>query len=298
MRVFVTGATGFVGTAIVAELLGSGHRVLGLARSEAAAAALRAMGAEVHRGSLEEPASLAAGAAAAEGVIHAGFIHDFSRFEENCAIDRAAILAMGAALAGSGRPLIVTSGTLLVGPGRLAVESEAGPSGPGVIPRIASEHAAVALAGQGVRAMILRLPPSVHGAGDHGFVPHLIGLAREKGAAAFIGDGTNRWPGVHRADAARLYRLALEHGEAGARYHGVAEEGLPFRAIAEVIASHLKLPQRSLTAAEAAAHFGWIAPFVAIDGPASSAQTRAALGWTPTGPGLLADMAGAGYFGS
>ncbi|WP_369978305.1 SDR family oxidoreductase [Xanthomonas bundabergensis] len=295
MRVFVTGATGFVGSAVVRELLDAGHRVTGLARSDASAEALRAAGAQVHRGALDDPDSLRRGAAAADGVIHTAFIHDFSRHAENCQVDARAIAALGEGLAGSERPLLVTSGTAVLPQGRLGIEADrADPAS--APPRAISETAALALLPQRVRAMVLRLPPSVHGAGDHGFVPALIGIARDTGVAAYLGDGSNRWPAVHRADAARLFRLALEHGEAGTCYHGNAEEGIAFREIAAVIGRHLQLPVRSLPAEAAPAQFGWMARFAGRDMPTSSAWTREQLGWQPSGPGLLQELDDAGYF--
>jgi nucleoside-diphosphate-sugar epimerase len=295
MRVFVTGATGFVGSAVVQDLIAAGHQVLGLTRSEAGARQLEAAGAQVHQGSLENPDSLARGAAAADGVIHTAFNHDFSRFVENCEQDRRAIEALGAALEGTDRPLLVTSGTLLLADGRLATEDDLMPAGPGH-PR-QSEPAAAALAARGIKASVVRLPPSVHGAGDHGFVPHLIGLARQKGAAAYIGEGLNRWPAVHRFDAAPVYRRALERGEGGARYHAIGEEGAPFKAIAETIGAGLGVPVVSVSPDEAADWFGWFARFAGADAPTSSAWTREVLGWAPSQTGLLTDMKEAGYFG-
>ena len=293
MGVFVTGATGFIGTAIVRELIDAGHQVLGLARSDAAAKSLVALGGDVHRGSLEDLESLRSGAAAVDGVIHTAFIHDFSNYGAAAEADRRAIDTLGDALAGSERQLIVTSGTLLAQrQGSLATEEDAhNPN----FPR-KSEEAALALAARGVRASVLRLPPSVHGNGDHGFVPRLISIAREKGVSAFIGDGLNRWPAVHRFDAAHLYRLVLEKGSAGSTYHGVADEGVPTLEIAEAIARGLNVPVVGKSSEEAADHFGWIARFFGIDAPASSALTQERLGWRPTQVGLIADLNADHYF--
>jgi len=289
MKVFVTGASGFVGTAVVQELLKAGHQVLGLARSEASATKLRSTGAEVHHGDLEDLDSLRKGAAETDGVIHCGFIHDFTRFAEVCAVDERAINAMAGILAGSNRPLIVTSGTALVSPGSLATEDMPSPFNP-AWPR-ASERAAETAVAAGARAAILRLPPSVHGDEDkHGFIPILVNLAREKGFSAYIGEGRNRWNAGHRLDAALLYRLALEQAIPGARYHANTEEGITVKSIAEAIGAKLNLPVKSLSAEEAAGHFGWFAHMASIDSPVSSVWTQEHLNWQPSHPFLLTDI--------
>ena len=293
MRIFVTGATGFVGSAVVSELMRADHQVLGLARSDQGAASLSAAGAEVLRGSLEDLDSLRSGAAKSDGVIHTAFIHDFLNYAASAEADTRAIETLGKALAGTGRPFVVTSGTLLLRrQGTLALEKdESDPN----FPR-KSEAAGLALASQGVRVSVLRLPPSVHGDGDRGFIPRLIAIAREKGASAYVGDGLNHWPAVHRLDAARLYRLALEKGSAGSRYHGVADQGVLFRDIARMIGRRLNVPLVSKSPEEAAEHFGWISHFASIDCPASSAQTQEELGWRPTHASLISDIDRPAYF--
>lgn len=289
MRVFLTGATGFIGSAIVPELLNAGHRVIGLARSDANVESLKAAGAEVHRGHLEDPESLRRGAAMADAVIHTGFIHEFSRFQEVCDIDRRAIEALGAALEGSSRPLIITSGTAMgaAAPGQIATEDYLDPHHP--FPRAASELAAGTVAKRGVDVRVVRLP-QVHDPRKHGLITPMIELAREKGLSAYVGEGKNRWPGVHRLACAQLYRLVLEKGIAGARYNAVAEEGVALKDIAEAIGRRVNVGVASKPREEAAQHFGWLAMFAGHDMPASSALTQQRLGWRPTGPGLISDI--------
>jgi len=293
MRVFVTGATGFIGSAVVRELLGAGHSVLGLARSDAGAESLTSVGAKVHRGDLNDLESLRTGAAASDAVIHCAFIHDFSKFKENCEIDGRAIEALGDALAGSGRTLIVSTGTGALAPGRVATENMEAPLHP-AMPRV-SEQTGLAQLSRGVNVSVVRLP-QVHDTVKQGLVTYAIQIAREKGVSAYIGDGHNRWPAAHVDSVARLYRLALEKHEAGSRYHAVAEEGVTMREIAEATGRGLKLPVVSLSPEEAQAHFGWLAMFAALDMPASSAQTRQKLGWNPAGPGLIEDLSNMRYF--
>ena len=294
MRVFVTGATGFIGSAVVEELITNGHHVLGLARSDKGEQTLKEVGAEVHYGSLQDLDSLRRGAQAADGVAHLAFIHDFSKYQENIDTDKRAIAALIDALAGSGKPLVSTFGLGLLAPGSTPSEDEA--ANPAMNPRGALEPLALAADQRGVRASFVRLPPTVHGAGDGGFVPMLIDAARQKGFAAYVGDGANRWPAVHRFDAARLYRLALETADPGTRLHAIAEEGVPMRDIARSIGKGLGLPVRGITPEEAGRHFGWMAKFVAMDAPASSELTRERFPWRPQQVGLLADMHENGYF--
>ena len=302
MRVFVTGATGFIGSAVVQELLGNGHQVVGLARSDKSAAALEAAGADAFRGTLEDTDGLKAAAGSADGVIHTGYIHDFSPTANPAAaaaVDGAAIAAFGDALAGTGKPLVVASG-LPAQPGVLITEDVRAPENPGY-PRV-SELAAVALAGRGVRAAVVRQPPSVHGEGDPHFLTAFIRIARATGLSAYVGDGANVWSAVHRLDAARLFRIALESAStaqapAGTLLNAVGDEGVPFREIAEVIGRHLDVPVKSLTAEEAAGHFpGAFAVFAQFNAPASSAKTQQRFGWRPAQPGLIADLDRGHYF--
>ncbi|QOY91156.1 SDR family oxidoreductase [Paludibaculum fermentans] len=294
MRVFVTGATGFVGFAVTQELLGAGQEVLGLARSEEGANALTAIGAQVHRGDLEDLESLRSGAALADGVIHCAFNHDFSKFAANCELDRQAIEALGSALASSERPLVVTGGIGLIAPGRSATEEDRPPAeGSRGYPRM-SEQTADLLAGGGVRTAVMRLP-QVHDPVKQGFVTYLVAVAREKGVSAYVGEGHNRWAAVHRLDAARLYRLALEKAAAGhdsavARYHAVGEEGVPAKEIAEAIGRGLQIPVVSVAPEQAVEHFGFLGNFAGLDMPATSDLTQQRLGWQPEGPGLIADL--------
>lgn len=296
MRVFVTGASGWIGSAVVSELLKSGHQVLGLARSETAAAAVAALGAEVYRGSLDDLDSLRAGSAASEGVVHLGYNHDFSRIEQAARTDLQAINAIGAILEGTDRPLVIASGVLGLARGRLATERDV--PDPSLHPRIASAQAALALATRGARCSIVRFAPTVHGAGDHGFMATLVGIAADKGVSGYIDAGTNRWPAVHRLDAGNLVGRAVDDAPAGTVLHAVAEEGVPTRAIAEAIGRGLNMPVVSIPAEEASDHFGWLARFFGTDSRASNELTRELLGWEPTHPTLIADLQEGHYFES
>ncbi len=306
MRVFVTGASGWIGSAAVPELLGAGHQVIGLARSDASATALTAAGAEVHRGTLDDLDGLRSAAAASDGVIHLAFRHDIAfsgDFQGAADADRRAVETLGEALAGSDRPFAIASGTLGLAPGRLATEQDGhGPDmavaawGDGPQTRLATAELVLSLASRGVRSSVVRLPPTNHGEGDHGFIAALVGIARDKGVSGYIGDGTNRWPAVHRLDSARLFRLALENAPAGSTLHAVADEGVPIRDVGEVIGRHLNLPVVSVSPDDAGEHFAWMAGFLAADSPASSALTRELMGWQPTQPGLIADLDQGHYF--
>ena len=296
MQVFVTGASGWIGSAVVPELLGAGHEVLGLARSDSSAAAIAAAGAEVLRGDLDDLDTLRAGAASSDGVIHLAFIHDFTDFEASVGADRRAIETMGGALEGSGKPLVIASGTPAV-PGRVATEREESASGSPAAARLANAQAALDLAARGVRSSVVGLPRTVHGDGDrHGFIARMIGIARDSGVSGYVGDGSNRWPAVHRLDSAHLFRLALENAPAGSTLHAVADEGVPIRDVAEVIGRQLNLPVVSIAPEDAAGHFTWLAGFLAADSPASSTLTRELLGWHPTQPGLIDDLDKGHYF--
>ncbi len=293
MRIFVTGASGWIGSATVAELISAGHQVLGVARSEDSAATVAGLGAEVYRGSLDDPTGLAAAAAGCDAVVHLAYHHDFSQMGAAAATDRAVIDAMASVLSGSGRPLLIASGTLGLAPGRVGTEHDL--PDPSAHPRIANAQATMALAEQAIRSCVVRFAPTVHGAGDHGFVATLVSIARDKGVSAYVEDGANRWPAVHRLDAATLVRLAVEGAPAGSVVHAVAEEGIPTRVIAEAIGRGLDLPVVSLPADQAAQHFGWLGMFFAADAPASNEVTRELMGWNPTHPGLIEDL-DAGYY--
>ncbi len=296
MRIFVTGATGYIGSAVAAELLAAGHDVLGLARNADSDRKLEAAGVEPHRGALTDLDALAAGARACDGVAHLAFIHDFSQYEENGRIDRRAVSALADALAGSDKPLVITSGVTVAASGRTVTEDDPATSDSPSAVRTPSEEVVLAAAALGVRSVVVRLPTSVHGPGDTAFVPALVDIARRAGFSAYVRDGANRWPAVHRLDAARLFRLALEKAPPGTRLHGVAEEGIALSTIAETIGEGLGLPVRGIPADDAAAHFDWLALFVGLDSPASSDATRRLLDWHPREKGLLEDMRDSGYF--
>jgi nucleoside-diphosphate-sugar epimerase len=308
MRVFVTGASGWIGSAVVPQLISAGHQVVGLARSDASAAALTANGAEVHRGTLDDLDSLRSGAAASDGVIHLAFKHEMAfsgDFQGAADADRRAVEAFGETLAGSDRPLLIASGTLGLAPGRVAIERDGHGSDPAIATlgtgprtRWATAELVLSLASRGVRSSVVRLPPTNHGEGDNGFIAALVGIAREKGVSGYIGDGTNRWPAVHRLDSAHLFQLALDMAPAGSTLHAVAEEGVPIRDIAEVIGRHLNLSAVSIAPEDAGGHFTWLADFLAADSPASSALTRELLGWQPTRLGLIDDLDQGYYFGN
>jgi len=293
MRIFVTGAPGFIGSALVPELIQAGHQVLGLTRSEAGAEALRAAGAEVKYGNLEDLDSLRDGAAKSDGVIHLAFNHDFSQFQKNCEDNEKAIKAIGEVLLGSNRPFVVTSGTAIANTGDGKVATEDSPKS-SWNPRAASEDLVKELTARGVNTSVVRLP-QVHDTHKQGLIPYVHAVAREKRVSAYVGDGSNRWPAAHVSDVARLYRLALEKAEPGAIYHAVDEEGVPMKAIAEALAHGLKVPVVSITPEEVEAHFGWLAHFIGQDLSASSAITQRKLNWKPTGPGLIADLDGMDY---
>ncbi|HEY1421524.1 MAG TPA: SDR family oxidoreductase [Candidatus Dormibacteraeota bacterium] len=294
MRVFVTGASGWIGSATVAELLKAGHQVVGLARSDASAAAVSALGAEVHRGSLDDLGSLRAAAAASDGVVHLGYSHDFSRMAEAAEMDRQALETIGEALVGTGRPLVFASGVLGAAPGRVLTETDT--ADPSLHPRIAASAAALALAEQGVRTAAVRFAPTVHGPGDHGFVATLVKIARDRGVSGYVGDGASRWPAVHRLDAARLVALAVDGAPPGSVLHAIGDEGIPTREIAEAIGSGLGLPVVSVPAEQASEHFGWIGRFFGVDCRASNELTRKLMAWAPTHVGLLADLKAGHYF--
>jgi nucleoside-diphosphate-sugar epimerase len=308
MRVFVTGASGWIGSAVVPELIGAGHQVTGLARSDASAAALTAAGAQVYRGTLDDLDTLRSAAAASDGVIHLAFKHDIAfsgDFQGAAGADRRAIETFGEALAGSDRPFVIASGTLGLAPGRVATERDGLAGDPAVAPliggahdRLTNAHMTLALASRGVRSSVLRLPPTVHGEGDNGFMATIVGIARDKGVSGYVGDGSSRWPAVHRLDAAHLFRLAVEKAPAGSVLHAIADEGVPIRDIAEVIGRHLDVPVAAISAEDAGEHFAWLGGFLAADSPASCALTRGLMGWQPAHPGLIEDLDKGHYFHS
>jgi nucleoside-diphosphate-sugar epimerase len=296
MRVFVTGASGFVGSAVVKDLLAAGHQVLGMVRSDKGAEKVAAAGAEVHRGDIYDLESVKSGAAVCDAVIHTAFDHDFSKFKENCETDRKVVTAIASVLEGTDKPFVITSGVGLVSSlGRPANEDDV-PQSSNINPRVASEEAAMAAAAKGVDTYIMRLPPTVHGAGEFGFIPMVINVDKSKGASAYIGDGANRWPAVHRFDAAALYRLAIEKKPSLKVFHAVAEEGIPFKEIAEAIGKGLNLPVVSKTGDEATEHFGWFSHFAGLDCPSTATKTIEATGWSPKEPGLIKDMFSGWYF--
>jgi nucleoside-diphosphate-sugar epimerase len=306
MRVFVTGASGWIGSAVVPELIGAGHQVVGLARSDSSAAALTTAGAQVYRGTLDDLDSLRSAATSSDGVIHLAFKHDIAfsgDFQGAVDADRRAIETFGEALAGSDRPFLIASGTLGLAPGRVGTERDGHAPDPAAAPviggaeaRMANAWLTLSLAARGVRSSVVRLPPTVHGDGDNGFMARLVGIARDKGLSGYIGDGSNRWPAVHQLDAAHLFRLALEKAPAGSVLHAIADEGVPIRAIAEVIGRHLDVPVAAISPENAAEHFAWLAGFLGADSPASSALTRELLGWHPAHPGLIDDLDKGHYF--
>jgi len=293
MRVFVTGASGWIGSAVVPELRNAGHDVVGLARSDASAASIAAAGAEVLRGDLDDLDALRKGAASADAVVHLAFIHNFEDFAASVRADKLAIDVFGEVLEGTGRPFLIASGVAAMAAG--PVRTERDPFDPG-FPRAAAAEATLAMADRGVRSCVVRFAPTVHGDGDHGFVARLVTIARQQGVSAYIGDGANRWPAVHRSDAGRLVRLALDRAPAGSIVHAVAEEGVPIRTVAEVIGRHLEVPVVPVPPEQAAEHFGWLGMFLAMDAPSSNALTRELLGWGPTGPGLVEDLEQGHYF--
>jgi len=304
MRVFMTGASGWIGSAVVLELIGAGHKVIGLARSDASAAVLTAAGAEVHRGTIDDLDNLRSAVALSDGVIHLAFKHDIAfsgGFQAAADADRRAIETFGEALEGSDRPFLIASGTLGLAPGAVVTERDGHGPAPahmtgGPRTRLASAEVTLSFAFRGVRSCVVRFPPTVHGDGDHGFMATLVRIARDKGVSGYIGDGSNRWPAVHRFDAARVVRLALEKAPAGSVVQAVADEGVRIRAIAEVIGRHLDRPVVAISPEAAAAHFGWLSGFLALDAPASSTLTRQLLGWQPTNPGLIDDLEKGHYF--